>query len=61
MDSVDRCMAIQKIISARNLAHQDSDPCWVLEGLYIGETLHHIGCCWHIMHLPKQCALPFRS
>ena len=40
MDSIDRCMAIQKLISVRNFAHQDSDPCWVLEGLYLGATLH---------------------
>ncbi|CAL5220799.1 g2872 [Coccomyxa viridis] len=36
VDSIDRCMAIQKLISVRNFAHQDSDPCWVLEGLYLG-------------------------
>ena len=40
VDSIDRCTAIQKLISVRNLTHQDCDPCWVLEGLYLGATLH---------------------
>lgn len=29
-------MAIQKLVSIRNFAHQDSEPCCVLDGLYLG-------------------------
>ena len=39
VEGMDRCMAIQKLISVRNFAHQDSDPCWVLEGLDLGAAL----------------------
>lgn len=35
-------MAIQKLNLVRNFAHQDTDPCWVLDGLYLGETFPHI-------------------
>lgn len=35
-------MAIQKLVSVRNVAIQDCEPCWVLDGLYLGMllTLH---------------------
>ena len=32
-------MAIQKLVSIRNFAHQDSEPCCVLDGLYLGIVL----------------------
>ena len=47
-DSIERCMAIQKLISVRQFAHQDSDPCWVLEGLYLGATLDYNDCHWRL-------------
>ena len=35
-------MAIQKLVSVRSFAIQDCEPCWVVDGLYLGAllTLH---------------------
>ena len=38
-DNTDRRIAIQKLVSVCTFANQDSDPCWVLEGLYLGARL----------------------
>lgn len=35
-DSMQQHMAIQKLVSVGNFAHQDCEPCCVLDGLYLG-------------------------
>lgn len=62
-------MAIQKLVSVRNAAIQDCEPCWVLDGLYLGTllTLHALvfGSVWscnrRVASAPSSLALPHAS